>query len=415
MNIKRWFICFFAMIVLCLILPSQILAQGGKIRIGNLKIIPGITGQAIYDDNIYMKNGDDATDPATGRRIHEKVSDWIYHLQPALLLNYTIPERGFLNLGYQGDWAFYSSNDKNNWKSNKFSGGIDYKAPGGLILAINDTHSISEDPFGSPDQYAVGRTTSRWDNDLKTKIGFLFTERLRSFFYYNYYKQEYKDVQDASQNYNDNEFGLGVEAKFLPKTWGFLRYLYGKRGYDATSIISGIKADSSWNKMSAGLTWDDSAKLSGELNIGYQWKSYDNEQTAIPGINRSKSKDSWIAATSVTFKPIETTSLTMNISRALRDTAADSNEYFEDTGIGLNLRQALLRKIALTLGVMYSKNEYNTNSRTDDNYMFNGGLEYNVHEGITAGIGYNYKRKDSNLKENEYSDNQFVASVKLIY
>jgi len=408
MNITRWFICVCALIACCMILPSQLLAQGGKIHIGNLKIIPGITGQAIYDDNIYMKNG-------TNETTQKKVSDSIYHVQPALLLNYTLPERGFINLGYQGDWAFYKDNDKNNWKNNKISAALDYKAPGGLILGINNLYSTGEDPYGSPDQYAIGRVTSRWDNDMKSKVGFLFTERLRSFLYYNYYKQEYKDQEDASQNYNDNEFGLGVEAKFLPKTWGFIRYHYGKRIYDAGTIQSSVKADSNWHKTSVGLTWDGSAKLSGELNLGYQWKSYDNEQTVNPLVNRSKSKDTWIAATSVTYKPIETTSLTLNITRALRDTSADSNEYFEDTGLGLSLRQTLLRQLTLNVGGMYSKNEYNTNSRTDDNYSLNGTMEYNVHKGITASIGYNYKRKDSNSTDSEYTDNQFVASVKLIY
>ena len=406
MNTKRWFI--YILIALFMIIPSQLLAQGGNIKIGNLKIIPGITGQATYDDNIYLKNGTNTT-------TQKKVSDWIYHIQPALLLNYTIPERGFVNLGYQGDWAFYNDNNKNNWKSNKGTLAVDYKAPGGLLLGINNLYSSSEDPYGSPDQYGIGRVTSRWDNDLKTKIGFLFSERFRSFVYYNYYKQEYKDVADASQNYNDNEFGLGFEAKLLPKTWGFVRYHYGTKTYDASSIQSNIKANSNWHKASAGLTWDAAAKLSGELNVGYQWKSYENEQTATAGTKRAKSKDTWIAATAVIYKPFETTNLSLNITRALRDTAADTNEYFEDTGVGLTLQQTIFQKLVLAVGGMYSRNEYNTNNRTDDNYSANAGLEYKIRDWLSIGVGYNYKQKYSNIKDNEYTDNQFVTSLKLVY
>jgi hypothetical protein len=408
MSAVRWFI--YVLIAFLMILPSSLLAQGGKINIGNLKVIPGIAGQTIYDDNIYMKNGTTTgkNDPNT------KISDWIYHVQPSLLLNYTFPERGFLNLGYQGDWAFYNENSRNNWKNNKGFLALDYKAPGGMILGINNLYAASEDPFGSPDQYGIGRTTSRWDNDLKTKFGFLFSEKFRSLLYYNNYKQEYKDQADAGQNYNDNEFGIGLEAKFLPKTWGFLRYHYGKRDFDAASVTSAYKANSNWHKTSAGLTWDAAAKLSGELNVGYMWKSYDNEYYTAT-LKRKKSIDTWVAATSISYKPIETTNLTLNIARTIRDTGADTGEYFEDTGYGLSLQQTILRKLVFNLGGMYSINEYNTNGRQDTNYSANTGLDYKIQDWVTVGVGYNYKKKDSNFKVNEYTDNQFIVSLKLVY
>ena len=106
-----------AILVLALLIlpcssPAQEQGQGGKIQIGNLKVIPGITGEAIWDDNIYLKNGDDTFS-------YKKVSDWIYHAKPSLLLNLALPERGYVNMGYKGDFAFYNDNTKNNWKNNQ--------------------------------------------------------------------------------------------------------------------------------------------------------------------------------------------------------------------------------------------------------------------------------------------------------
>ncbi|MDQ5988220.1 MAG: hypothetical protein CSYNP_03978 [Syntrophus sp. SKADARSKE-3] len=66
-----------------------LLPAAGNINFGNLKIIPSIEGQVIYDDNIYMKNG---TDTATDRT-NKKVSDTIYHVRPGLLLSYDMAER----------------------------------------------------------------------------------------------------------------------------------------------------------------------------------------------------------------------------------------------------------------------------------------------------------------------------------
>ncbi|MBM4272740.1 MAG: hypothetical protein FJ139_11390 [Deltaproteobacteria bacterium] len=383
--------------------------RGGKISVGNLKIIPGITGQAIHDDNIYMKNGSDAG-------ANRKESDWIYHLKPGLMLDYTIPERGSLRLGYEGDWAFYDKNNDNDWKNHRGNFALDYKAPGGLLLDITNTYSRLEDPYGSPDQYAIGRISKRWENDLKSKIGFLFSENFRAFLLYNFYKQDYRnDDFDYSQDYSDHEFGVGVESRFMPRTWGFLRYHYGKRDYftHRGSLTDQNDADSKWHRVNAGLTWDPAAKLQGELNVGYEWKSYENQST--PTGTRRDDIDTWIAATMIRYKPTTTTTLNFMITRALRDTGADTNEYFEDTGVGIELRQIILTKFTFIVGANYSKNDFNTNNREDDNYNANVGVDYKIQDWLTVGIGYNYKEKDSNIDINDFKDNQFIGSIKLVY
>jgi hypothetical protein len=401
--------------VLLAVAPSQIQAQqGGNIKFGNLSIVPGFSVQGIHDDNIYMGNGKDS-----GGDAEKKESDWITHAKPSLLLNYQMPERGYVNLGYQGDFAFYNTNDGNNWKNQQGLFEVNYQAPGGLILGVNELYINAEDPFGSADQYNIGRITKRWSNDVKTKLGYAITSNFRSILYYNNFKQKYQDIQDYTQDYTDNEYGIGMETRFLPKTWGFLRYHYGQRKYNTLGLgqtTDENNSDFKWNKVSTGLTWDPDAKLSGELNVGYQWLTYDHELTDT-GIRR-ESKNSWVAATSVNFKATETTTLAMTLGRAVRNTASDTNEQFIDTGIGFTLQQKLYAKFLLNAGINYSKNEYNLpvgNERSDNNYMGNIGLEYNIREWLGVGVGYNYNRKDSNIGANEFVDNQFMASVKVVY
>lgn len=386
--------------------------QGGM-NFGNLKISPGMAGQVVYDDNIFLKNGSNNTTQA-------KVSDWIYHTQPSLLLNYTLPERGFVNMGYRGDWAFYNDNTGNNWKNNQGFLAVDYKSPTGLIVKIDDLLVNAEDPYGSADQYNIGRVTKRWYNDLKSQFGYLFTDRFRTFVYYNFFTQSYKDDQDASQNYYDNEVGFGVEAKFLPKTWAFLRYYYGKRDFFANSIASNVKANADWQRTNAGLTWDASAKLTGEVNFGYQWKSYDNLAISTGG-QRDKNVNTWIAATSLYYKPLETTTVALTIARTPRDVAADTGEYFEDTGIGLSLRQIMLRRFTLKLAAIYSRNDYTAPAgstdygRKDDNYQVNVGMDYKPNNWLTLGLDYWYNEKTSNISDVDFKDNRIIASVKLVY
>ena len=76
---------FFSVVLatILVLLSSPVMAQGGKIRMGNLKIIPSLGLEAIADDNIYLGNGSDATDEL-------KESDLIAHVKPGLLFDYTM-------------------------------------------------------------------------------------------------------------------------------------------------------------------------------------------------------------------------------------------------------------------------------------------------------------------------------------
>jgi hypothetical protein len=418
-------VLFFSYIagILLLVAPLQLQAQqGGKIKFGNLSVIPGVTLQGLYDDNIYLGNGKEYPGNKQKTLAEEVVSDWISHLKPSLLMNYVMPERGYLNFGYQGDFAFYKENDANNWNNNQGFFDLNYTPPGGLIVGINELYVDAQDPFGGADQYQLGQITKRVYNDLKTKVGYAFMPNFRSLLYFNHYKQKYDDsVKDYSQDYTDMEFGIGAESRILPKTWGFLRYHYGTRQYNTLApgqTTDAYNSDSQQHRVNGGLTWDQGAKLSGELNLGYQWWIYDHQFTSAAKTAQREDKSTWIAATSINFLPSEGTNLAMNLSRAIRSTASDTNEQFLDTAIGINLQQKLLLKLTLNAGLAYSRNAYNLpigNERTDNNYLANVGLDYHIQDWMSVGIGYNYNRKDSNIEIEEFVNNQVMAQLKIVY
>jgi hypothetical protein len=407
---KNIIIIFF---LLFLTVPDRLFAQTGNIQLGNLKIIPSVTAQTIADNNIYMKNGSD-------EGANKKVGDWILHTTPGIMLNYTIPERGRINLGYQGDWAFYNQNTANDWNSQKAIFSADYEAPGGLILGIDNTWMFSQDPYGSPDQYAVGRITKRTTDDLKSKAGYNFSKVFKVLLFYNFYKQDYNDIADFTQNYTNNEFGLGLESRILSRTWAFVRYHYGQTTYNDFyfGLTPDYNSDSKYHRVNAGFKWDPSAKINGELNFGYLWKRYKNEFTDAAHSASREDLNTWIASTAVIYKPFTTTVLTLSIDRSIRDTNAGTSEYFIDTGFGLSLKQTILTKLVLSIGGLYSKNAYNLpadNNRKDDNYTFTAGLDYNIQKWLTVGVSYKNARKDSNFAVNEYRDEQGLATLKITY
>jgi len=326
--------------------------EGGRIEIGKLRIIPAVRVSGTYDSNIYLGN-DFTNDPNTGPKVDGKltkplVSDYIFHVQPGLMLNYDLGERGGARLGYAGDWAFYKRNTQQNWDMQSAMFNVDYRAPAGLILGLDEVFSSGNDPYGDATQYALGIVKKRWNNDLKFKVGWDFLNRFRVIGYYNFYKQRYKDEGDYTQNWTNNEFGLGFQMRVLPKTWGFVRYHYGMQNFNShpsevrgvpTNITSSNDASNKWNRVNVGLKWDSGAKLGGELSLGYEWLKYDND--IAPNGQKYDDRSTWIAATSIDYSPFAPTLLTLTVARGIKVTGAASREMYDDTSIGINIQQDL--------------------------------------------------------------------------
>lgn len=406
------FIVGFVVSILMLLF-SQVMAQRGRIRFDKLKIIPGLTLKEVYDDNIYLGNGADNT-------IELKESDLITHIMPSLGLDYSLHERGNLSFNYTGDLAYYNDNNSNDWQTHEGEFNFNYQAPGGIILDINTIHTDAEDPYGNFELYRIGLKTERRGNDLKAKIAYSFGNRFQILAYYNYYKQDYDLLRDYTQDWDIKEFGAGFQMRLLPKTWAFFRYYFGERDYfthpAGTGVTESNDSDFDWKRVNFGLTWESGAKLEGELNFGYQLMDYEN--TADLEGDRYDGKDTWIAATSITYTATPTIGLSLSLTRALRETGSGDNEYFEDTGIGVNMKKVIKSKFILTVGGVYSVNDYNTpltRPREDDSYRVNVDLDYLIQDWLTAGIDFRYEKKDSNYSENDYTDTQFIILLSAVY
>ena len=335
---------------------------------------------------------------------------------PSLDFDYNLHDRGNVSFNYSGDLANYNDNDKNDWQTHKGKFNVNYQAPGGIILDISTIHIDAEDPYGNPELYRIGLKTERRGNDLKAKIAYSFGNRFQILAYYNYYKQDYDLLRDYTQDWDVTEFGAGFQMRLLPKTWAFFRYYIGERDYfthpAGTGVTEANDSDFDWNRVNFGLTWESGAKLEGELNFGYQLMDYEN--TADVEGDRYDAKDTWIAATSITYTATPTIELALGLTRALRETGSSDNEYFEDTGIGINMQKVILPKFTLTVGGVYSVNDYNI-PREDDIFRLNAGLDYQIRERLTAGVGYRYKKQDSNYSEHNYADTQFMILLSAVY
>ena len=116
--------------------------------------------------------------------------------------------------------------------------------------------------------------------------------------------------------------------------------------------------------------------------------------------------------------PPATTTLTLTILRALRESGSDTSEYFEDTGGSIGIIQALHYRLNLLANVGYSKNEYNlpaNDPKVAGQLHRHVGLEYKLMEWLAAIASYTHNRKESNYEIDEYRDNQVLVGLRAVY
>jgi len=398
---------------LSLLLPAAGMAREARLRFGNLKIDPSLGLRGVYDDNIYLASG------AESEKEQEE-SDYITHVLPEVNMHYDLPERGDLSLGYEGDLAYYGAENGNNWQTHKAALDFHYLAPVGLVGDLGFGYIDAEDPYGNPENYRLGLKTERTHKDFSASVGYHVGSLFRISLLYSLYTQDYALARDYTQDYDADQWRIGVQRRLLPKTWGFVRYQYGTRDYVTHPADAGVTEESdsdfSWYAVYAGLTWDIGAKLNGELNVGYQWRNYEN--SIDPQGNIYDEKDTWVSGTKVSFQATPTAAFALALTRALRQSGSESTEYFEDTGVGISFQKVISAKFLLTTGAAYSINSYNvprSKPRDDDNFDLSAGLDYQIKEWLTAGVDYKYQKKDSNYEEYSYTDNQFSISVRAWY
>lgn len=258
----------------------------------------------------------------------------------------------------------------------------------------------------------------RWTDECSNAVGYKISERFRVLSFYNFFKQRYAARTDFTENYTKTEVGAGGELKVADKSWLFLRAFSGQQGYDTqlSGITRSNDASYSWKKVTTGLSWDSTAKFTGEVNIGYQWNSFDNSAD----INHLpyKDKSTWVAATVVQFRQSDARTFNLMFTRDMLQLGAGGSGYFTSTVLGLGLTQRIKQRLVLVVGGAYTKNNYSSDyavykHRHDSISQAQASLNYLLSDWLSVGIGYSRLKNSSTNVGNEYRVNQVGISLEM--
>jgi hypothetical protein len=266
----------------------------GNLRVGLLEIHPELTLAGGLDDNVFLEHDDEKDD-----------NYWV--VTPGINLALENKEH-FFGLGYKVDIIRYNEYSSQDSENHTAFGKVRLNFPGALFIKLDNVFQDTSD-------YATSEfvdRVKRQQNKANASIGLEFSDNFvfqldYGSVYHKYNPNEYLDTLDLDSAAEErmtktfealdrfeHEFGPAIYIKFLPKTSVLVEYHYGIINY--FDVDEDVENDNSstFQQVMGGLKWEATAKSTGILKAGYQWKDYDEEKN-LDGSKKSD-KETWVVS-----------------------------------------------------------------------------------------------------------------------
>jgi hypothetical protein len=390
-----------ALFAVILVAAGAASAQG-NIELGPFRILPSLELSGEYDDNILLTPNDE-------------IDDFIWIISPGLAIE--LPSRRYAaRLGYRADILRYTENDDLDTVHHTILGDLRINFAGGLGLRLSDQFYIT-DEFGGFPVPELTQRIERTENTLMAGGDYTVRERYTIDLSYKWFLVDYDESQFDDLDRQDHVVAAILFYRIMPKT-----SILGEANYQwiryETDAAARFKDSDGW-RIKAGVRGDFTAKTTGILKVGWEWKDYKD-----PG---QGDWDGLILEGEVIWKYREPSELRLFAGRANLESLTDDidvrrNNYYITNYGGVELRHFLTSRVILRARGLVGVNDYpdpaavgQTDEREDFFYEVGLGVRYQIRTWLAVEAGYQHLVRDSNFNAFDYTDNRIKGSVILTY
>ncbi len=389
---------------------SRYAAQGIHIR--SFTLLPSMAFNNEYDSNIFKRDK------------NQEFSSYIAHFQPGFMLASNWNQHQF-NVALATDIAVYSTQGaQNNYEdvSLTFDGRVDILRHSQLEAAF--AYQYLHEDRGSPDQLGGSKPTL-YDQKLITLAYKHQFNRFRLKPAIQFSRTDYQDtlslnglLQQSSRSRWEYAPSIRLGYEIQPEYETFAQFTWQQVDYD-TSVISGTSAtsfqrNSSGYNILAGMEFDLTELLTGDISIGYQYRRYaDARLASISGVN---------GFANLMWRPTPLSSISLAFRRTINETTQNGVSGFVATSPSIKLEHELLRNLILSLGVYYRLHEYkgfdvnnttlaNRKNRLEHIVGTNFGVKYLLNRNFNLSVNYNYDSREVNYVNTDYEVHKIMFNI----
>lgn len=349
---------------------------------------PNLELDLAYDDNILR------TDSGT-------IDSWILEARPELQW-VGVMGKHFVRLGYQGYYGWYDASSSEDFNDHYLGADTTLDLTQKLNINLTADYRREHEPrsvatlatptLGTPpnlwEQWAAAGEVVYGRRIAKAQVALKGVHQDR----------QYLNNGQAFRDYVSDGLTLTFYYNLGPKTQLLVEPSFTRYNYSSSLSTQ----DNDVRRLLVGVTWDATAKTTGEFKIGHHDKRFDNGVGDTSGLS-TEAKVIW--------RPRTYSKVTGTLSRFVYDSALAGSQAFEAVIAGVDWEHDLTGLTQLQLGLQYEQDSYDQ-GREDDLANAYLGISYAVKRWLTVGARYDHARRDSTAAGADFSDNRFAIGIK---
>lgn len=344
-----------------------------------------------HDDNIYRVTDDLAQ------------SDTYLSLTPELKLIGGVGKHRFL-LSYTGDYAKFSEASDADYNDHSVTGRLDFEHSLKFSTKFEAGFQKEHEDPGSINRIQLDITEYN-KFDLKYALAGFSYGQVNAIGRFSFdVRHTDKDHTNNNLDYLDfvsQQYTSRFSYRIAPKTRLYVEAIISEFDYEPGQ---NFELDNSYKRYRAGVIWDLTNKLTGNINFGYQDRDYDQEGLRdIDGL----------AYNGQVFWAINSyTSISVGARRESIDSSIEQTGGFLRTSYHFNVSHELTELWNISFDYGRSEDELVfTTARNDNREAYRAELGYQIKRYINLGISYEHDNRDSTSELADFESNKIGMSI----
>jgi hypothetical protein len=413
---NRAFALFLGLVFL-LSLAGEALAQGSStttvvgrprpqdalgIQISSFTLFPSLTTGAEYNDNIFASDGSEK-------------DDVIFAVSPSMSLQSDWSTHA---LGIQSGATIFRYADNTSEDVENYNVVVNGRVDILRDMALNLGFGYAEDheERGDPNQAQNAKSPTEFtvlggQAQLSNRFNRVYTDVGGQVRHLDY--DDTGAIGGGTINNDDRdrmEYQAYVLAglDFHPDASAFIRGTFNHEDYDDRPDDGGFDRNSYGYGVDAGIRFDLTGLVFGELFGGLAWEEYED-----PAFTDSGPKPNFGGGLSWNVTPL--TTVNFDAAQTFEETTVNdaAGTYTTDAAVGVN--HELLRNLLLNAGASYKWEDYQDTSRNDHTIVGDIGATYLMNRYVHVIFGYSYTQRWSDAPTEDYTENVVGVRFRVQY
>lgn len=212
-------------------------------------------------------------------------------------------------------------------------------------------------------------------------------------------------IQDNSdRDYVEPDVEVRLTYAHTRAVQPYVAATYSRRMHKEKRDRNGLERDSDGYELKGGVDLDLSTLLTGNIEVGYGVRDYEDANLKTTG--------GLVGTSRLTWNPTPLTSLALSASGSIDETTTAGASGIRSFSAGATLTHRFRRYLTGTAGFTASFGDYVGIRRLDETYQFDLGFALQVTRNVDFTGQFNHVTTKSNGAAQDYSENQFSAGMR---